>query len=462
MLLDVKFQGNGIAIFHATGGELHANSLERLEELCDVMQRQGKIGIILELSGLRRVSAGGLAALVELVSLRRDQEIGICSPPEKLLRLIEQLGLYRGLPIYKDLPNALRSSQFKRCHLRGLRCVVFCSSQSRGILDQAGPSEMLDVLGKPLIHRVLDGLADYGCSITYLKPGRNARRLASYLSGEQVIGQSQFLLGAEMGAASEELGSLLRHLVDSQISGQDDLLILPGDQLNTADLGAFVEHHKDSRADLSVMVTEEGTNGAPSDQDMDLWEPSGIMIRPELIPHLPTDGCQSLSELACFLRRKKRKVAVYRAGARLLHVNSVTSYQHVLTSLMTSPIDGVLPFGTAAEAGIWHGAGSRVSARAKITGPVFIGDGAEVPRNVRLIGPVVIGAGVKIPSRTLVRNSIILSDQTLETGALVDGKLVLNDRQLSLSAPAAPRHLLTIPHEIPELDVLQEPQEKLA
>lgn len=462
MLLDVEFHGNGIAIFHATGGELHASSLQRLEKLCEVMQRQGKVGIILELSGLRRVSAGGLAALVELVSLRRDQEIGISSAPEKLLQLIEQLGLYRGLPLYGDLESSLRSQQFQRCHLRGLRSLVLCSARSRGALDHAGPAEMLDVLGKPLLHRVLDKLAGYGCSIAYVKAGKDARKLASYFSAERVAGQSQFFLGTEGEAASEELGGLLRHLLESQIPDQDDLLILPADQLNEADLGAFVEHHRKAQADLTVLITEEGTNGAACDHDMDLWRPSAILIRPSQIPQLPSHGCQSLAELASYVRRKRRKVAVYRTDSRFLPIDDEISYHAALTSLMSSTMSGALPLAASLGNGVWQAEGSHVSVNAKIDGPVFVSEGAEVPRDVRIIGPSVIGAGVRVPPKSLIRNSVLLSDQPLQIGALVDGKLVLDDRQVSLTAPSAPQTILLIQREIRDVGSEEISQEKLA
>lgn len=462
MLLDVEFHGNGIAIFRATRGELHASSLQRLEELCEVMQRQGKVGIILELSGLRHVSASGLAALVELVSLRRGQEIGICSAPEKLVQLIEQLGLYRGLPLYPDLESTLRSDQFQRCHLRGLRSLVLCSTRSRGALDQAGPAEMLDVLGKPLLHRVLDKLASHGCSIAYLKAGKDARKLASYFSVERVTGQSQFLLGTEMGAASEELGVLLRHLVDSQIPDQADLLILPADQLNEADLGAFVEQHRKAQADLSVLVTEEGTKGAACVQDIDLWEPSAVLIRPGQIPQLPAQGCQSLADLASYMRCKKRKVVVCRTDCRFLPIGDEISYHAALASLMSSTMNNVQPKARELGHGIWQAEGSHVSVDAKIDGPVFVGEGAEVPRDVRIIGPAVIGAGVRIPSKTLIRNSVILSDKSLQIGALVDGKLVLSDRQVSLTAPGTARDILPIQHAIENLDDIEVSQERMA
>ena len=419
MLFDVESRGKGIAILRVTKGGIHARSLPYLGDMCGSLAKQGKKGVLLDLGGVKRISAGGLAAMVELTSICRDIEIGYCRAPKKLDHLIESLGLYRGLQLFADVDTALRSNPFRSLRLAGVQGVVFNDARPRGLLDRAGPYSLLDVLGKPLLQRVFEQLGSVGCRQVFANVPEGFEDAPVYFSVQGDSQQCQFFV--RDGRYFNGAGTFLDTLKNEHFVLSNTCMVLRGDRISDADLSLLYERHQDSGADITFWGDSSWHTGGNL-ADRTVCE-VGFMAEGACL-----EKCERLKTVQDFYKMAvARKLRVEICDPiREFVAGSSQEYFSMLPALLDDPFPDVVPVARNVGDNIWLGDRVQIPKANTEKGPVYIAQGAMVSPQAKLIGPAFVGRGAKIGATSVVRNSSVFPGAVVPDSNLVDGKLVMH------------------------------------
>ena len=164
MLIDVEPRPDAIAILRLRGRGLHSDMLGPLVEMCTKLEAQGKYSVAIDLSRVNRISISGLAALVELLSVKPDLNLAYCAIGKRALRELARLGLERAMPLFPTIDDAVRSKAFSACRHHRVQVVLTCPENldHNQIFPIGVQPWAFDVVGKPLIHRTIDLLAGHG------------------------------------------------------------------------------------------------------------------------------------------------------------------------------------------------------------------------------------------------------------------------------------------------------------
>lgn len=245
------------------------------------------------------------------------------------------------------------------------------------------PIADLDVLGLPVVDRVLQRLKRFGISeVSIVRDGRGdgegfAPRSAFHTSLPHVQAT-----GDQFWQAAEEI--FVKYAED----GADLLLALRVGPYVEVDYEALVQHHIDRRCAVTMAVDGEGK---------------------------PLDWCvisasSRMDAAALFksrMQRMRRECAPFR----------VTGYLNRLRNpqdLRRLGIDGLMvrnemrPAGTEIKPGVWVGSGARVHRKARVIAPAYIGDHAKVRASALVTRGSVIEHHSDVDCGTVVENSTLL------------------------------------------------------
>lgn len=330
----------------------------------------------------------------------------------------------------------------------GARGVVLAAGEGTRLrpLTARVPKPLVPVLNRPMIAHALDALRRAGVT----EAAANAWYLAEALVGRLGSGPPEGpslrwsvepeLLGT--GGGLRRAASLLR--------GQGELLVVNGDVLALADLGALLEAHRaasagspvatllvtrrpDLPAALHKVAWQEATgrvvevDGVPG-----LHGPgfargiyTGVLVAtPELLAALPAEGAACLKEHGFW--------PLLRAGARLQAVETRgywsdvgTPESYLRTNLellggVGGPLEALLPPGyVEVDEGVWSHRAARIHADAVVDGPAVVGPDTLVQAGA-VIGPgSVIGARCTLTPAARVRGSVVW-DGVIVHGPAID------------------------------------------
>jgi NDP-sugar pyrophosphorylase family protein len=248
----------------------------------------------------------------------------------------------------------------------------------------------LDVLGLPVVERVLDRLRSYGITTATLVSDAaeppffaHTKLTSSDVSRVQVAGE-------QLWQRAEE--TFLRYAED----GADLVLVLRLGAYVEVDYEALIQHHLDHRCCVSMAVDRDGAG-------VDLFV-------------LNTSARQDAAALfQSGLRRMRRKGTPFLVSG---YVNRLqTPYD-----LRRLAVDGLLarnavrPEGTELRPGVWVGWKARIHRRARVIAPAFIGDHVKVRAAALITRGTVIEHHGEIDCGTVVENSTVLPSTRIGAG----------------------------------------------
>jgi mannose-1-phosphate guanylyltransferase len=302
-------------------------------------------------------------------------------------------------------------------------------------LTLSAPKPMLPTAGLPFLHHLLARIAEAGISHVVLG--------TSYKSE---VFEEQFGDGSELGLELEYVmetkplgtGGGIRNVLPKLRA--DNIMVFNGDVLGGTDLGAVLDTHESTNADVTLHLVRVGDPRAfgcvPTDAD------GRVTAFLEKTQDPPTDQINA----GCYVFRREyiekiptgRPVSVEREVFPALLTEGARLFGHVDTSYwrdMGTPEDfiqgssdlvrGIAPSpalqGQRGESLVHPGAG--VAPGALLIGGTVVGRGAEVGAGARLDGAIlfdgakveagarversILGFGARIGPRALVRDAVI-------------------------------------------------------
>ena len=262
-----------------------------------------------------------------------------------------------------------------------------------------------DVLGKPLVERVIERLELCGV------------KKASVVS-EDVA--SSHLFPSRAASASQFISAWER-AISEQIADGADLLIL-------ARLGAYIEldwndlflFHRQTASVLTQVYDSKGALDVALINTEDLRKGSGS-FRSRLSAEIPRHRRYSFSG---YVNRLKQ-MSDFRALTRdaLLGQNQI------------------VPVGVETAPGVWTATGCRIDPSARILGPAYIGEHSRLEAFCKIAGATSIERNCEIDCGTHVDNSSVLPGTFLGMGLRVTnsivspGKLFHLDRNIEVTIP---------------------------
>ncbi len=454
MLVDVEPRNDNIAVLKLRARKLEADLFGPLTEISARLSLQGKRAILIDFSRVRRVTYGGLAGLVELMAINKSICFGFCALGQQVLQLVDRVSLRPGLPIYPSVDAALSDIAIRRFRLRGVRAVVLCAGRGSRIapLSEIYPKPMLDILGRPVVERIVRHLETFGIRDFALNPGHLGQQIIDHFrQGPSDTRSLLFLREGHNGPdgwCARPLGSAstLQKLDRDHALFDREFLVLCGDAVVDLDIAQLIAHHRDTGAIATIaaqtvpedqvskygIICRDGEGRVTSFQEKpdqtqarSRLANTGIYVfSPEAVSYLPEGAGQDIAtDLLPRLLEHGGHVQCWAPDFSWHDVGCGRDYASVLQKGLRG-VDGILlPDARQIHPGIWVEDGAEFSRLATVDGPCYVGRGARVERGAQMIGPSVLGSGAVAARGSVVRNSIILPDTVVGRGALVDRKI---------------------------------------
>lgn len=245
------------------------------------------------------------------------------------------------------------------------------------------PIADLDVLGLPVVDRVLQRLQRFGvCSIsiireTHFDGSAFAPRSAFYASLPQVeVGGEQFWQKAE------------EIFVKYAEEGADLVLALRIGPYVEVDYEALVQHHLDHYCAVTTAVDSEG---APL--DLCVVSASSRMDASALFSN--------------HLKRMRRDCAPFRVNGYINRLQSVQDLRRLGADGLLAR-NAIQPEGREIKPGVWAGSSARIHRKARVTAPAFIGAHAKLRASALITRGSIVEHHAEVDCGTVVENSTVL------------------------------------------------------
>lgn len=430
----------------------------------------GSSAVLFDLGAVSRIASSGLGAMVELAACLGGPDIAFCGLSADMSAKVRRLGLDHALQLYPDRATALENPLLTRHRLTGLRAVVLAAGKGTRAwpLTDTTPKALFDILGAPVLVRILRHLAQAGVGETIVNTGHFAPEIAARLRGSR-FGKMPVFLSAEgvhsaAGWQGIPLGSattLGRLQVDGNLG--NDTLVICADALFDIDIAAFYAQHSSSGADVTIATASIDS------QDVERYEivsadETGRVTAFQQKPSryaaqstLANTGIYLFSARALALADPRADMdinahllpAVLKQGLRIqifdrpfqwFNIGCLRDYVRTLGIGLAGRISGVVPSGTQVRGGVWTEAGASVAQGAVLHGQCHIGKDAEVCAGAELHDTVIIGERAVIEGPSIIRSSVILPGARVPAGSDLDHMIV--GKTWSLSHTEADGRLL--------------------
>ncbi len=306
------------------------------------------------------------------------------------------------------------------------------------------PKVLLPLVHRTLLEHLIDSLMHQG--VDHIAVTLNEEDLASthffenlqLRNAEAGVKISYFFDDLPTGTA----GTLkkLQHTIDEK----PFLLVTSNLFLNGLDLSQMAKYHYSTGATATVAAHhhrnqvpfiekieisqdnqfERFTMMHPSKDRRQSVRTAGLYIfSPGVFDHIPDGAYFDIKEqLLPKLKKDSLKVSVFDIDHQCIALYDIKDYFN-LTHFIFSRMDRDKGFEQIAD-NIWSGANSRISRKAYLLGPVFIGDNCFVEEHAQIIGPACIGNGCRIGTGALVRESILWDDVEVGANAQIEYSIV--------------------------------------
>ena len=310
------------------------------------------------------------------------------------------------------------------------------------------PKPLVPVLGRPVMEYALRLLASHGV--------REAAATLCYLPGqvEDCFGDgSRYGLRLRYYRETEPLGTAggVRRAADFL---DETFCVLSGDGLTSCDLSAALAFHRE-RGALATIVLRRAAE--PTRYGVAVTEPDGriraflekpdwsdvfsdlvntgiYILEPEALRLVP-EGCPCDFSRDLFPEMLRRGLPVFGWETReyWCDIGDIDSYLAAHRAVLSGEAGVGAPLDPS---GITVEPGARVSGRARMEGPVWIGQGAVIEENAE-IGPwAVIGEGARVARGARVRRGVLWRAAQLEEGAQLSGGVLADGASLEARACA--------------------------
>ena len=349
-----------------------------------------------------------------------------------------------------------------------VQAVILAGGQGTRLrpLTHTRPKPIVPLLNRPFLHYQLALLRQHGITDIILS--------CSYRVED---------IRTAMGTG-EAAGVRLRYVVEATPLGtaggvrnaaelaRGRLVVLNGDVLTDADLGAILRFHEARRAGVTIGLipvddptayglVETEADGAvrrflekprPEEVTTNLVNAGIYVLEAELLGRIPADRPVSI-EREVFPSLLASGVPVF--GAALgdhywRDIGSPAAYREAQLDLLRGRVaTTVRPAGTLRE-GCWVGADTRLAPGATLVAPAVIGAGVSVGAGARLGPLAVVGAGARIAAGARIEGAILWEGVAVGEGAVLRDCIVGADAVIGAHVEVAPGVVLEADAVVPD------------
>jgi|GEM_PF-3905582 len=474
MQIDITEMHDGIAVIKLSGAITKSTYLQILSTKIEDLARRGRTGIIIELSGCRKLNASGLVALSELPALYPMAHIEFCGLPGFVSRKFSTFGLDRGLEVSSSIQDALKSAGLRKLQLSQTKVFIHCGFEQN--LFSGLPNPLLDVLGRSILERNLDWLKRFGVRNIYLNSTNAMAEINALLHQRPRYHQNVF--SSRLTFQSEEINpnhlfgafDTLRAHQDRHGAFVEDFLFIKGDDFCDIDLGEMMNAHRSTGADLTyakskTLYTVEGhrqrhqqPNISAADQMKSVSKlksaaksskcVSGVMVLSSRLFDLPPIAIPGghVEEFGYFVRQFGGKVQEFSTPFLGLRASNLSQYSETLRAAMKGQSDGVRAIGRQVKPGISIASNADVSNHVTLQDHCYLGEGVSVAAGAELSGMTIVQANARIAKNCVLNNCIVMPGTDLEQGYWGQNQLIHRNGVLELGS--FPRELLNHPIDV--------------
>ena len=288
-------------------------------------------------------------------------------------------------------------------------------------LTRSLPKPAVPVVGKPVIGHLCDLLRRHGVTEVVINVHYLADRLIAAVGDGSAYGVR--ITYAREDRLWGDAGGLKR--VADFFAGEEQILVLGGDDLTDMDIGAIVKKHHEKNAVATIGVTpveetrEFGVAVADDDGIISAFQEkprpeealsnlanTGIYVfHPKVLEFIPESTFYGLGRdvLPGLLAAGERLVAVP-SSAYWKDVGNLTVYRQVQRDILDGRVFAELPAGAEREGDVVCCAGSRVAGKVE--------------------GYSVVGAGAVVEAGAIVRDSILWDGAVVKAGTYLENGIV--------------------------------------
>jgi len=279
--------------------------------------------------------------------------------------------------------------------------------------SSASPRGALSVIGRPLIEWVIEELINVGATSIFISA--NGYMDLLYDRFKDLVLPEGIDVKFTQELTPRGPAGAIRDAYDFDKGGS--VIVAEGGLFFSGGLGEMVQEHNDSRAALTMAVSESSGDFLPvgiyilSREAVDMIPgTSYVDIKEQLIPLLTNAG---LSVRGHAFKGESHKI--FKAGDQLcLARRLLCGHFGDIYSPGGLPLKGQPVISDSAR--IAHGA--------LIKGPVFVDEGAVIHEGAAIIGPAQIGKNCVIGCGALITDSILDDGCEIEPGLEVVGRIV--------------------------------------
>ena len=303
------------------------------------------------------------------------------------------------------------------------------------------PKVMISIAGKPILHHVIESLAQNGIRDIVLVVGYKREQVYDYLgSGEK--------LGVDITYVTQKKQLGTAHaLAQAKAVAEDEFLVLPGDNLIEADTiaqfvavkpNAVLVKGVDDPTRYGVVAIKRGLVGCitekPTQPESSIVNTGIYAFNREIFDFIQAE-LDIPDVLNNMLAQGKRFNAHQTDGDWLdvVYPWDILNLNDIVIRQVQADVAGTIETGVALKGLVSVGKDTVIRSNSYIAGPVVIGANCEIGPNVCLLPATSIGDNVVISEFTGIKNSVIGSDVDIGCGCIIhdsviDGGCVIGGR----------------------------------
>jgi len=439
MLLNVDYEFGSAPVLRVSGSPSAPGSMQVISAKIQHLRTEKHFAVCIDLSKCTGDDFSCAFCIVEVVSREVQTSLAFFGAPKGLMNVLQKTDMLRFLNIHLDKTAAQASLRHQIKPLAGTDAVVLCAGLGTRMapVSKIMPKPMLNVLGKPVLARLVDHLAHHGISRVSLNPGHLAGQIPRYFKTYPTSAQISYFPEGDWhqrnwkadpaGSASTLANLYHRH---HAISG--DVIVICGDALTNIDLTEMMLRHRQSGAEITIaakevpdsLVSRYGIIVAnendevvsfqekPSRQDAksNLANVGIYIISEKILAEVPlSKGMDIANDILTHQLSSVGSMTVFRDEFEWLDLGSCQDYASVIADLLNAPRKWLDPIGNELRPGLWVHETAKLEKLRSVSGPAYIGANSIVSRSAKVIGPSQIGTGCVLDQKTRIENSIVLS-----------------------------------------------------